>query len=1229
MLEGTLLPKRKRGPPADSETACLEDQAVDKLEGPEMTVSRSCIRRAACRRSLEERRQRLEEKLASAEANRQRRLQAVVARAADRHSAVQARAAALKARQSQLAAQLEAHLQQAQAARSARLAETAARAGQQFARVREAAAEQKLRAAVEVARRKQAALARLERAERHRQEALQAMLAAVQAKRGGEDFLPREAARREQLRRKSSSRKLQAAWRAFRETRKTTCALAQAFVDTGVPFTVPLTEPELGPPAEPAPAAASLVAPVPAMSADPTPAGTPEPCSSPTSTVRRQDGRLASAPMSIPQTPQTTPNRTPATSVPSSPTGSLARRLGAEPAGTPPAIPPLRSIAAPATPPGLAERELAAGPFERLAAALSAPATLAAAQALLVRLESRAQVKGVSAGCCAGLLRRLFPRAPPGRALERYPPRIFLCAYMVLAHPDVVFNARGKREEALAAAGREMLVAFEALLCRLAEPPAAAGTAGTGSDGSVAEMLQRFDEAWVTYLEQFVAWKSADAAGLETELIRVAVELERSRLAKMAASATPRAHRLRSPEDLQAIAAGVEHDLQLIAERVRRLTGEQGAARLEAALTAARAAAAAEQREAMAASSSEGEASPPAPTGAVLARSPSQSPIKKAPRSSGRFHGNSSGSPPAEAEPRVEATSTPDVVAGCFSRSSSAMSVGSSCSGCQAASAALSAAVDMDAALAQQPNLPLMWALLYDPLRQLPTAELDAAWSDALGNTDPLADRPSSAEDLADPRCAVQAVQQRVKRIAERAFWDSVREGVAAAAHDAESTAEQVVGLLTELGGQLAGVLPDSAAHEVAARLDSAALTRELLPAGGGAGLDMPALFGLLEWCGGLLARYGAPARDEAAAAGQAALRQQVAAAAGEAGATGAAAVRALRLLSVQLKMLRVDAANAHLRALAAQLQLGGAAAWATAKLEAMLGSASSHGSWEQLGAWLPHSRAWLAGASGQLPQVEQLATLTAAAQSNASLVPERHQALPSLRAGLRASGAGPGGSSSTTQQLPLQAPVDHRSWQGLVRLGLVQLVSGEGTIGRLPLPELLRLDASRLHAAQGDFQRLLVLTTCLLLVRQGSATSGRSFGPADLASTKQRLAVLLADPAMRLPDLAAEVARLSGGELSAARERAVQDSIHRMLSRSSGAMKALSSGLSTALLALLLLDPDSSRAQEQAALALRRCGAADLAHEVAELAQQLAAVAAVSEAVCAQWYHALSSNLL
>lgn len=71
-----------------------------------------------------------------------------------------------------------------------------------------------------------------------------------------------------------------------------------------------------------------------------------------------------------------------------------------------------------------------------------------------------------------------------------------------------------------------MADAFHILLERLIEPPSKAAL--TSPDGvscqpgaeqdnsqSTAILLAGFDEAWVAYLEQFVAWKFADAASLE------------------------------------------------------------------------------------------------------------------------------------------------------------------------------------------------------------------------------------------------------------------------------------------------------------------------------------------------------------------------------------------------------------------------------------------------------------------------------------------------------------------------------------------------------------------------------------------------------------------------------------------------------------------------------------------------------------------------------------------
>jgi hypothetical protein len=45
--------------------------------------------------------------------------------------------------------------------------------------------------------------------------------------------------------------------------------------------------------------------------------------------------------------------------------------------------------------------------------------------------------------------------------------------------------------------------------------------AGSSAANTVGQLLVRFDEAWLRYLDQFAAWKLADAASLEAELVGV------------------------------------------------------------------------------------------------------------------------------------------------------------------------------------------------------------------------------------------------------------------------------------------------------------------------------------------------------------------------------------------------------------------------------------------------------------------------------------------------------------------------------------------------------------------------------------------------------------------------------------------------------------------------------------------------------------------------------------
>lgn len=243
------------------------------------------------------------------------------------------------------------------------------------------------------------------------------------------------------------------------------------------------------------------------------------------------------------------------------------------------------------------------------------------------------------------------------------------------------------------------------------------------------------------------------------------------------------------------------------------------------------------------------------------------------------------------------------------------------------------------------------------------------------------------------------------------------------------------------------------------------------------------------------------------------------------------------------------------------------------------------------------------------------------------------------LRSGLRAPPSGvppPGAADSTEPESATQLlhPVAPDSWRGIVRLGLVHLVAGEIPVERTALAETLRLDAQRLHSAQNEVQQLVVLAACMLLLQQsvaGQQPSDRCMP--DVGDVKRRLVSILADPSMRLPDLAAELTRLAGSESDGQSQAAMEAALNRMLLRSSGAFKALSTGISNAVQMQLLAGPSSVQSdaslQQACHSALTRCGAASLKAEVAQLSVKLGQTAALSEAVHAETYQTLLSDLL
>ena len=225
-------------------------------------------------------------------------------------------------------------------------------------------------------------------------------------------------------------------------------------------------------------------------------------------------------------------------------------------------------------------------------------------------------------------------------------------------------------------------------------------------------------------------------------------------------------------------------------------------------------------------------------------------------------------------------------------------------------------------------------------------------------------------------------------------------------------------------------------------------------------------------------------------------------------------------------------------------------------------------------------------------------------------------------------------------------------------------------------LPEVLTLDAERLHRLQNRFQSLVVIAASSLLVSQfrsqlaaqsvtataaaaaaavasrtgpeSSSSSSDTVAPAvapslpplDLQATKRRLQILLADPSLQLQHLVSELASTAGlGAMGLPvedvlrAEEQMRQSLLRVIDPSGPAFRSLSNALAASLLLYLLLgkegsvdvassvapnavNPSMMGVQTMVARLLGRVGGGIISGDVEELAGQVLALAGVIEAV-------------
>ncbi|GAX81364.1 hypothetical protein CEUSTIGMA_g8795.t1 [Chlamydomonas eustigma] len=889
--------------------------------------------------------------------------------------------------------------------------------------------------------------------------------------------------------------------------------------------------------------------------------------------------------------------------------------------------------------------------------------------------------------------------------------------------------------------------------------------------GPVASLLLHFDQAWLQYLDQFVVWKTEDAAALEGELVGMAAKLERSYRRKLVSppggGGPNGAVRARAVEDLQAMKEQVENDHNLLRERIAKLSGAAGLARLDSALTAAREADPLEpsSAESTASVTSESDSSPvkkphhglrppplqqsegsregavgppePAAEGVITTKPP---PPPPGPRKAGMARGffNSAKQPTKRS---ADAPTTSSAQSSITTTATGAVSAGS---------------------LAQVPgisaealaNLSMVNDLLHSPSAVLPTDELESELEalmmmgdrPAISNPQPAgpADpQPSPSADPAallvdpqeleglSPEEVMALIKRRSKAVAEKVFWTSVQSKI----HDSLKAGNllEVSGpLAVEVGRELAAVIsnPDISqrlSHEfgpadleprqLARKLEEAYSTTPVLDS------QLHVLLQLLERLGGLLIEYGAPAREASSRGRLQKIREELKLSLltfstrqsmpsqsedngnkdnGESSEQRNSAVammalslsRALHVLHMLLRQVKLDSANAKLSMLSASLQGGSSGVqyvrdkflslyglssvsnFSTEPSDKSVPSSSQTGthpppSAQRIAAFLPKTWAWVQQAARALPAMRTYFSgslnldidllLSQLASNSSTMQQSRHAGIPTeLKSGRgatlsKASHAGgvsdPHMLGSGAEVRSADVPVPMSSMSGVVRAGLISLVSGGKPAAGPALPELLMLDVERLHGLQNQFQSLVVMAASFLLVQQfrsqrvsaaraaavaaagierdtgtqstfmegspvgGAATRTAAVLPAawDPKATKQRLQILLADPSLQIHRLVTELAVAAGIhqvgvslQEQLAAEGQLKQALLKLVDPAGPAFRSLSNALAASLLLMALTGARLESGESLPSPSPSDLGGAGLVPSVGELVSRL-----------------------
>ncbi|VAH32590.1 unnamed protein product [Triticum turgidum subsp. durum] len=438
-----------------------------------------------------------------------------------------------------------------------------------------------------------------------------------------------------------------------------------------------------------------------------------------------------------------------------------------------------------------------------------------------------------------------------------------------------------------------------------------------------------------------------------------------------------------------------------------------------------------------------------------------------------------------------------------------------------------------------------------------------------------------------DARTIEKGFQDKVRETMEKAFWDVVTDSMRGDKPDYS----QLINLVKEVRDSLHDLAPKEWKEEICENIDLEILS-QVLKSGS---QDTQYLGQILQYSLDMVRKLSAAAKDDE--------------------------MKGLRFTLEEIKQLQVEVSKAYVQLM--QPTIKGSAG--VEYLQKAFGD--RYGPPANASASLPVTLQWIS-ASKSIVDAEWSEHL-----GSLSVLPAANHAQPLvtvLRAGHGAPAAAVASAGSSGLPECKGEKIDK-----LVRVGLLQLISGMEGLQLQSTPESFHLNFLRLRAVQGQFQEVIVMSTSMLVLRQVLMSENSKITPPELETVISELFGALVKLLDNSPEAGTEEiveammsASASAGSLTDAKIQARRQIVTRVLLKSLQADDVVFKKVSRAVHCAfrgVLLGGSGAKGQKLADAALRRVGAGKLADRVVKAAEVLIRVATVSEKVHGPWYKAIA----